>query len=372
MSKIVIDAKWYFDGPPSGKRVIRALVDNILEIDKLNKYVIILNSEHADQDFPHSDRDNVSICYSWAGNNLLANLFVLPFLLRKQEVDLIVYQNFVSPFGRNKKIAYIHDVLFLSNPEFYTLFERIYFAPIKYITKFADAVITISEEEKRRIRKYNLISSKSSIYVVYHGVENNFTTNNYISNQDLLRVKAKYNLPDEFLLFVGRLNVRKNIENLLKSISILKNKKIYLVVVGQEDWKSSNYHKLAQSLNIENRIIFTGPVSDLELRIIYSAGKIFCFPSLAEGFGLPPLEAMASGVPVVVSNTTCLPEICGIAGTYINPLSPMEISSAIDSLLQNDELYNKKSLQGLEVARNFTWENAAIKIINYCSKVLNK
>jgi len=368
--KIAIDAKWYFDGPPSGKRVIKALVDNILMNDQKNKYIIVLNKAHESKEFPHIHRKNVSVLYAWAGNNLLSNIFVVPFLLRKEEIDLVVFQNFVSFFGKAKKIAYIHDVLFLSNPEFYTLIEKIYLYPIRVLTKFADSVFTISEEEKKRIIQYKVVSQITSVYVIYHGVEKSFTNKSNIKKVDLLSIQNKYNLPDVYLLYVGRLNVRKNIENLLKSISLLKNKEINLVIVGHEDWKSTDYYRIALDYGIASRIKFTGAVSNEDLPIIYSLGKIFCFPSLAEGFGLPPLEAMASGIPVVVSNTTCLPEICGDAGIYVNPLNPSDIAQKIDFTLINMSYYNEKVSIGYEISKKYTWTLAADRFIQSCLKSL--
>ena len=177
------------------------------------------------------------------------------------------------------------------------------------------------------------------------------------------RAKTVFKLPDEYLLFVGRLNLRKNIDNLLRAIPLLRNKTIPLVIVGADNWKKSNHLKIIRELKIEDRIVFTGAVFK-ELGLIYSMAKVFCFPSYAESFGLPPLEAMASGVPVVVSNTTSLPEVCGDAGSYANPNKPEEIALAIDNLLTNDQLYSSKRQLGLVQAKKFTWTRAAQNVIN--------
>jgi glycosyltransferase involved in cell wall biosynthesis len=152
------------------------------------------------------------------------------------------------------------------------------------------------------------------------------------------------------------------VDHLLKSIPLLRNKDIKLVIVGASDWKRSNHEAIINELGIAHRIHFTGGIYD-ELPAVYSMAKVFCFPSYAESFGLPPLEAMACGIPVVVSDTTSLPEVCGPAGTYVRPDQPAEIATAIDRLLADDKLYEKKRELSIEQAKKFTWPLAAEKLL---------
>jgi len=369
--RIGIDAKWYFEGPPSGKRVVRNLVDYMLKIDHKNQYVIFLDRKQKAENFPFKEGKNMKLCYVWAGNNALSNLFVLPFYSSHHKLDATLYQTFVSPFDKGKKIAYIHDVLFLSNPEYYTIYERMYFAPLKLLTQWASAIITVSNEEKKRLLDYKYSHEPGKIIVAYHGVDPSFAPR---ANQPVAaveEVKRRFGLPDQFLLYVGRLNLRKNVDNLLRAIPLLRNKSIPLVIVGADNWKKTNHAEIISQLGTENRIHFTGAVYK-DLGIIYSLATIFCFPSHAESFGLPPLEAMASGVPVVVSNTTSLPEICGEAGNYVNPDSPEEIALAIDNLLINHQLYEQKTHLGLMQAKKFTWEQAAQTTIDCIESCMNK
>ena len=319
--KIGIDAKWYFEGPPSGRRVVKSLTDHMLEIDDENEYYIFLNKRHKKERFPGTTKKNVTLCYVWAGNNFFSNVFVLPFFSYRYKLNAVLYQNFISPFDPSKRIAYIHDVLFLSNPEYYTFYERLYFAPLKFLTKRSHLIITVSEEEKKRLLAFEFSKQKEKIVVAYHGVDSGFQQKEKYPTKTILEIKQKFKLPDVFLLYVGRLNLRKNVDNLLRAIPYLKNKTIPLVIVGADNWKKSNHVEIIKKLGIDDRIQFTGAIYQ-ELGIIYSMAKVFCFPSFAESFGLPPLEAMASGVPVVVSNTTSLPEICGTAGSYVTPDRP--------------------------------------------------
>ena len=360
--KIGIDAKWYFEGPPSGQRVVRSLVDHILSWDEKNQYVIFLDKRHKHEAFPAKTKSNVEVCYVWADNNLLSNVFILPIYSRKFGLDALLYQNFISPFDRSMKIAYIHDALFLSNPEYYTFLEKVYFAPLKLLTTFSDLIVTVSEEEKKRLLKFKFSTDPEKLVVVYHGVDSSFTILENHPEALVREIKSKYKLPQYFILYVGRLNLRKNVDHLIRSVPLLKNRNIKLVIVGADDWKKSNHRKIINQLGIEDRIHFTGAIYQ-ELNIVYSLATVFCFPSYAESFGLPPLEAMASGVPVVVSKTTSLPEVCGPAAEYVDPYKPDEIAAAIDLLLVSPQHYAEKKRQGLERRKTFTWQRAAHTLI---------
>jgi glycosyltransferase involved in cell wall biosynthesis len=369
--KIGIDAKWYFEGPPSGTRVVKNLVDQILNREDGNEYVIFLNKKHRKFIFPIPPKKSFTLSYVWAGNNLISNLFCLPFFSKRLKLHALLYQNFISPWGDAKKVAYIHDVLFLSNPEFYTFSERLYFSPLKFLANKADSIITISIEEKKRLLNYKFSQHEKKIVIAYNGVDAGFNVVENIANEKKEDVKSHYFLPDRFLLYVGRLNLRKNISTLLKAIPLLKDYAIKLVIVGAFNDEKKTYDQLILRLGIEKRVLYTGSVNNEELAVIYSLSTLFCFPSLAEGFGLPPLEAMASGVPVVVSNTTSLPEVCGEAGNYVDPTDPSSIASVIDGLLQDEKLYAIKRRNGLEQAKKFTWENTSNTVIDCIEKTVS-
>ena len=361
--KIGIDAKWYYEGPPSGQRVVKCLIDNILLLDKTNEYFIILDKSYKKKG-NISKNDHVKQVYLWAGNNLLSNVLLLPQVAYKYKLDLLLCQNFVPLFCRGKKVAYIHDALFLTYPQYYSRIEKLYFMPMKYLAKKSDLIITISNAEKLRLLQNGFKMKQNDIAVVYHGIDQKFRSKEDRNKEELHLVKEKYKLPDQYLLYVGRINARKNIETLLSAMPLLKNKSIPLIIVGAEDWKQSAYAEVMKDLNVAGRVSFTGSVSDIELGIIYALSRVFCFPSFAEGFGLPPLEAMASGIPTVVSNTTSLPEVCGDSGTYFNPSDTVELALKIDGLLENEQLYLEKRKMGFEWSSQFTWKNSAGKLID--------
>jgi glycosyltransferase involved in cell wall biosynthesis len=302
---------------------------------------------------------------------MLSNVFVLPTYASRLGLDIVVFQNFAPMYADFKIIAYVHDVLFLSHPQYYSLKERIYFSPMKLLARHADRICTISESEKKRLLQYRYRNTASDIDVIYHGVDAAFKPLEQYTSSEIASIRAKYKLPANFLLFVGRLNIRKNIYHLLKAIPMLGNDSIPLVVVGFRDWKMFDIEQVLTESGIKSRVLFTGYVPDEDLPCIFAMATVFCFPSYAEGFGLPALEAMAAGVPVVVSNTTALPEVCAEAGNYVNPGNPQELASMIDRLLSDKKFYLQKRLQGLERSRYFTWEQSAKKLLQSIHKVMN-
>jgi glycosyltransferase involved in cell wall biosynthesis len=358
--RIGIDAKWYFEGPASGKMVIRNLVNEICKLKSKFKFYIILDKKYKGLklDFENTKVEKV---YVWNGNNLLSNVFCIPHIAKKYSLDVVLYQTSVSCFGKHKKIAYIHDLIYISHPQYYTLTERVYLKPLKFLTRFSDFVITVSNSEKKRITDLNF--TDKNVLVLHHGYDPVFNKLNTIKRDSFESLKVKYNLYGEYILYVGRINTRKNIPNLLKALQSIEDKKIKLVMVGKSDWKKDNIQALIKQKNLSNRIIQTGSVSNEELALIYSNASIFCFPSFEEAFGLPPLEAMASGIPVVVSNSSSLPEVCGEAAIYFNANEPKEIAAALSKLLFDKALYNKQKQLSLDRAKLFSWTKTTQNLI---------
>lgn len=364
--RIGIDAKSYFQGPVSTRIVLQQLLPELLDGYPEHEWIIFLDNADRHRPFPFMQH-NITLQYVWANNNLLSNVFVLPYYIKKHKPDVVLFQMFPAFFSSAASVAFVHDVLFKEFPMFFTWKERLYFTPMKMLTRKADRAIVTTAYVANDLVKYGYVKKSSQIDIVPLGVSRRFKPIEQHDARLLARTKEKFALPDEYLLFVGRLNIRKNIEHLLLSLALLNNKTIPLVIVGKEDWKSPNL-KAIISEEIHRRIIFTGGVSDEELTAIYAQAKVFCFPSYAEGFGLPPLEAMASGVPVVVSNRTALPEVCGDAAVYINPQEPQSIADAINLLLADQVAYTSKRNEGLQRAAAFSWKNCATRLMDSIMK----
>lgn len=368
--RIAIDTKWYFSGPPSGITVVRNIVNNIISQPDVD---IILLCYKNDSDkisdilkYKH-DKNTVNIVYLRNSFNFLTNIFLRSSLLKKHKVDVAMFQNFIPLFKTKKCIyvAYIHDVLYIDYPEFFTFIERIVYKLITYSAKKADHIITITNSEKERIKKHTQIND-DKISFVYHGVSEKFFPR---SESEINRIKKRLNLPDKYILFVGRLNVRKNIRTLLKAYKRLNNKNVKVVIVGSENAKVYNLKKEVNKLNIVDDVIKLGYVSDEDLYEILAASEMFVFPSFAEGFGLPPIEAMKSGVPTVVSNTTSMPEVCGNASLYFDPNSSTELSEVMSNLFENKTLKEELINKGISHAQQFNWENSAVQIVGILKKI---
>jgi glycosyltransferase involved in cell wall biosynthesis len=367
--KLAIDAKWYFEGPPSGRVVVKSLVDEmILQNDPRFSLHLIIDRiflERAKTTFPA----NVTLIPVKARPNLISNALIVPLVLQRYKLDVVVFQNFPSIWSTGfKRIVYIHDVLFLDFPQYYSTPELLYFKPMKLMARISNYIITISNSEKKRLLSHGF-AEEDRIKVVYHGIDKGFRPIHEHSAQDVTNVLQKYKLPDRYLLFVGRLNIRKNLTNLILSLQYITDPNIALVIVGKKDHKFEKLSAEITSLNSTTKIIFTGFVTESELSLIYAKATIFCFPSFAEGFGLPPLEAMKCGIPTIVSNTTCLPEICGDAATYVNPDDPKDIAEKVNHLIHDTAFYEEKGLASLKHARKFSWETSVKQVFEIVEHV---
>lgn len=368
--RIGIDAKSYFQGPVSTRIVLQNILPELFKLYPEHEWIIFLDKKDKHRHFPFTQQ-NITVQYVWANNNMISNLFVLPRYLKKFNVQTIVFQMFPAFSSKFASVAFVHDVLFRDFPHFFTWKERLYFSPMHWLTRRSTRIIATTSYVTNDLVKFNYARNRAQIDIVPLGVSPAFKPREYLDKGLLKEVSEKFALPHNFILFVGRLNVRKNIENLLRALPLLDNTNIAIVIVGKEDWKSPDLQSILLDPKIKDRIIFTGGVTNEELTGIYALAKIFCFPSYAEGFGLPPLEAMASGVPVVVSDRTALPEVCGDAAVYINPEKPESIAQAINLLLTDENIYTLKRDAGLKRAELLSWKNSAIQLMNSVIKTSN-
>ncbi|HEU4470466.1 MAG TPA: glycosyltransferase family 1 protein [Flavisolibacter sp.] len=364
--RIGIDAKWFFKGNPSGKVVVRNLVRELLAADKVNEYFIFLRKEDRGQEFPYQ-LPNVRLVYIWGGNNLLSNALVTPFYARRYRIDVFLYQYFGPLFKFSKVVTLIHDVIFESHPEYFSFKERLYFRPMRFLARKADRIVTISQNERNRLIRYRY-GSAGSIEAVHLGVSDRFRAAE-LSPSEQERVRKKYGLPPDFVLYVGRLNLRKNIHHLIEAFSHMNGSELKLVLAGSYDWKMFDVPQYINKLGLSEKVHLAGFVDDMDLPVIYQMACIFCFVSYEEGFGLPPLEAMASGTPVVVAHKGSLPEVCGEAGVYVDPDQPEQIAAAIRELERDAGLLARKKEMVLDRSADFTWRQTAEKYLDVFNSV---
>ncbi|MBN8705759.1 MAG: glycosyltransferase family 4 protein [Bacteroidetes bacterium] len=360
--RVGIDAKWYFDGNVSGRVVVRNLIQNFDQSDAV-EWVYFFKEKHRND--PEILQLKGKVVFIWGGNNMLSNLFVLPFYAIRHQCDCILFQYFPSFLFWKRQYSFIHAIGFISNPEYFTLTERIYLFPLRFLMKLTAGIITVSEFEKSRMEKWGF-GKNIPKHVVYHGISSDFKPKDLQPIGELTRTSSQYDLPERFILFVGRLNIIKNILNLLKAFRIVADKDpdIQLVVVGDKDWKSLDIDYHIKTLGLSDRVQLKGSVFGTDLPYIYSLATVFCFPSFNESFGLPPLEAMASGVPVVASDRSSLPEICLDAVLYADPDDYIMIASKLLTLITDQSLRNEFIERGLVRAKEFTWKKSVDTLIH--------
>jgi len=260
-----------------------------------------------------------------------------------------------------KRIVTIHDVFHLAFLDSLSFKQKLYAKfVINQAVKKSDIILTVSKFSKAEIIKYT--NTKKEINIVYNAID--FKKFKKIDDiQRLNKIKLKYSLPSNFLLFVGNVKPHKNLKNLLLAIKDLDKN---LVIVGKKAGfitGDDSINGLIKENNLKDKIYFTGYVDDEDIPYIYNLADIFVFPSLYEGFGIPPLEAQACGTPVICSNIASLPEVGKDSVIYCNPYDINEIKEKIELLIENEKLRKELIQKGFENIKRFSWEKSAKKII---------
>jgi glycosyltransferase involved in cell wall biosynthesis len=250
-------------------------------------------------------------------------------------------------------------------PLLYFIKHKAYQIVISQAVKKASRIIAVSEYTKKEIVNYFKIDP-SKIEVTYEACSDFKRTSAKIDQKAFFQ---KIGIRLRYLLYVGNAYPHKNLELLLRAFKdlILEKSDLQLVLVGKMDYFFERLKNLANTLKLEEKVIFPGYVSDEELKALYQNAKLYVFPSKIEGFGLPPLEAMAQGLPVVSSSSSSLPEILGKAAYYFNPDKKEEISMAIKKVLADDKLREEMKKSGYDQVKKYNWEKLAhqtLKIYN--------
>jgi len=315
------------------------------------------------------------------------------------EIDVYFNPHFFNaPVSRKcRKVITFHDLSFVRYPEFFSWRKRLwqrFLIGAKKEAKTADQIIAVSESTKDDL--VNLFKIKEEkIKVIYSGVGEQFkpicaiqersgdfchceersdeaiSSDNqrdcFVARQE--RAPRNDRLPQRFILYFGTIEPRKNIIGLIKAFELLKDKEIKLVIAGAKGWLCQDIFKAASQSKRNQDIFFTGFVREEDKPYLYNLAELFVYPSFFEGFGFPPLEAMACGVPTIVSNTSSLPEVVGPAAIMINPYDISEIAWAIEIALSDKELREKMKQEGIEQAKKFSWDKTSqetLELLKLC------
>ncbi len=355
-------------------RYTQELMTALLAIDSKNDYVAFYNRPGEAQVEPPLDRlprltTNLAT-KPWRMSALLAHFARVPQDRLFPAVDLFHATDHLLPrLARVRSVFTLHDLVFRFYPETHKPLNRWFLTlMMPRFLEAADAVIAVSEWTKKdAIELYGLDEDK--IRVVYEGVNPRFRP---ASAESISAVRQKYGILEKFILCVGTIEPRKNLTSLLEAYHSVRNgrRDLKLVIVGKMGWLYEGFFRRLRELGLENEVIFPGFVPDEDLPSLYSAADLFVFPSLYEGFGLPVLEAMACGTPVVTSNSSSLPEVTGEATVLVDPNDVQALIRAMSAVLDNKELRGELHAKGLRQAAKFSWETAAYETLALYDKVL--
>lgn len=288
---------------------------------------------------------------------------LLPLLVPKCDLFWSPHFNIpLAPIRAKHRMATIHDVFFLAHPE-HLAFHKLSYARLffRMALERSDHVVTVSQFSRSEICKY-VGPFEKKITPIHLGVDaKKFSDSS-------LDVEEGISLPSKYILFVGNLSPNKNITNLVASLDFL-SPDVHLVLVGKE-FKWSAWKEKAKKY--ESRITLCGRVSEATLVRLYRHATMLVHPSIYEGFGLTPLEAMSVGCPVVVSCAASLPEVCGGAAIYVDPLSTQSIAEGIQSVWDNEELRKDLQSRGRKRIESFDWKISAQRHLEVIDRILSK
>jgi glycosyltransferase involved in cell wall biosynthesis len=361
MKKIGIDIHVFNNFYQGSRTYLKNIILSLLSIDDRNQYYLYTNSVEDSKRILNLKSNNV-IFRKYHLKNPIGRLALnIPYFELKDGLD-IFHSQYISPiFSHSKEIVTIHDILFESYPDYFSpffIFRSKWL--VKRSAKRAERIFTVSHFCKQEIvDKYGI--SEDKIEVTYNGIDFNvFHPNHSAEAKD--KIRKKYNLKNRIILTVGRLDPRKNHVSLVKAFNMVmqkKNLEYDLVMIGQRHFGYDKIFNEIKNTNVPNRIKTLENVNDNELAIFYNLAEFFVYPSVAEGFGIPVLEAMACGLPVITSNKTSLPEIVNEAGISIDTTNVDLMAQVIEYLCENPR--EKVRLSNLSIAQSkkFSWYKSA-------------
>jgi glycosyltransferase involved in cell wall biosynthesis len=297
----------------------------------------------------------------------------MPYLSWKDNHDLLHVNYIAPPVSPCPTVVTIHDISYEFFPEFFSARDRMLLSTLVPLSaRRASRIIAASQSTKRDIvERYDVDPERIS--VTYYAADSQFRP---ISNRGALRaVLDDYGISQGFILTVGNLQPRKNLLRLVEAFAeLIQSRAIdpQLVIAGQAFWRGSEVSRRVEERHLHEHVVFTGYVPQEHLVSLYNAADLFVYPSLYEGFGLPLLEAMACGTPVITSNRSSLPEVVGEAALLVEPHRTEDLAQAILDVLSNDALQSELSAKGLERAGFFSWERTAKQTLAVYEEVLDR
>ncbi len=370
--RIGIDGRYIQDHFPGIGRYTYNLVWSLAEVAPKDSFLVLHNPK-----MPNSRHDltalasypNVELIRVELSTFCLGEQWRLPPVVRRLGLDLFHSPYYIKPYLLPcPSVVTIYDLIPRLYPQYIPLWARIVFEmAIRVATATARLLISVSQSAKEDlVRLLGLPPSK--VWVTPLGVDERF---NPVNEKAIFNLRQKHDLPKGYILYLGINKPHKNLVRLVEAFAKVKTGR-KLVLAGKEDPRYREVHEVVKRLSLQHRVVFLGQVPEDDLPALYSGAALFVFPSLYEGFGLPLLEAMACGVPVVCSSTSSLPEIVGRAAVMVAPLDISQLARALERVLGDGELRAYMREEGLKQAARFSWERTAKETLAAYHQVLSR
>lgn len=359
---------------------INYLLHNLAKIDNENRYILLYNSFRKSflKGAPKYEYENFrqvmfripNVFFSGISGTPISAL--LPIERLMGGIDIFHATNYLLPYcSHARSILTIYDLSILKFSQFHPLKRRIVFSKgrLSNSAKACDAVIACSEATKTDI--VDILNVRpEKIKVIYAAISPEFSK---IDNKQLIdNVLKKYSLPEKYILYVGTLEPRKNVARLIEAFKKIKDRvkgEYRFVLIGGRGWHYKDIFATINRLRLDDSVVYLDYLTREDLPPILNGAEAFVYPSLYEGFGLPPLEAMACGVPTVVSKVSCFPEVVGDAALKVNPYSIDDIADGIYRILTDGGLRETLRQKGLERVKNYSWERTARETLTLYNEV---
>jgi len=368
--RIGIDARLSYHQPAGISRYTLYLLRALAQLNQHDEFVIFQHRKHRTT---LVDQANFHRRGLWAPVHHPLEQFLLPLELFWQSLDLVHSTDFIPPlYSPIPAVVTVHDLAFFHWPNFLTKDSAAYYGQIDRAVRHARHIIVPSENTKQDLIGI-LGTPDKKITVIYEAANPSFSPLPIAPARAAM--VAKFKIPPQYILFVSTIEPRKNVNGLLHAYRYLRDKynigDVGLVLAGGPGWLYEETMELVKKLKLEKDTFFLGRVHDEDLQQLYVGARCHVHPAHYEGFGLPPLEAMACGTPTIVSNISSLPEVVGDAALLVNPADNEEIAVAMHRLVTDDLLHAELREKGLLRAQCFSWEATAQSTLEVYSKAIN-
>jgi glycosyltransferase involved in cell wall biosynthesis len=342
---------------------VRNVVRELARLDQTNEYLLIGRPD--DLDLANQLGPNFRLVVNRSGNYSLGEQFSIPLLLRRERVDVFHAPHYVlPPLVGCPSVVTIHDCIHLMFPQY--LPNRLAAAYARALmwnaTHRSAHVLTVSEASKRDILRFFPIPPER-ITVAHNAIDAD--VGRLSTDEEIRRVRERFQLHAPFVLYVGNIKPHKNVERLIEAFALVRTgplADVKLLIIGDEISKYPTLRRAVHQCKLHKHVRFLGFVDDRTLSALYRLATVFAFPSLYEGFGLPPLEAMASGTPVVTSNVSSLPEVVDDAAILVDPYDVAGIAHGIRRVLLDETLRADMRARGLARAAEYSWTRSVATI----------